>query len=546
MSNRPELEIELTANSDLEKQQWMSNIQTIIEDAKSGTTPMGRILLQRAEKKAAQKKEETEKMKKEREKMEAEMKAKQEMARRASVAQKPSKAPALKDVPEERAPSPVVDDSEEYDNNAFEVQKQKIKVVFQNIDKDGNGKIDKDEFYGFTQGLGATIDRKESDLIFSIVDTDGNGSICFIEFYNYFVKFVLGETVLSGSEARLRAAFLEADKDGSGTVSFKNFAEYAMNRRRDLAMSRLLTAFDQLDKDQTGEISYNQFRDYFLREARASIRDLGLLGASSVKEEHAIEDMLRGMYNQADATEMADYLRQRWDKFTSFKRAGASGGTVMKGGHGMVDDRVPGEYTLIDLACFSDLPPIEPKHVVTKVTWIKSTVPGKSGRVIFPHEFDSKLPTVIATNETLAYYGASLADSNQLKVSLLYRHGIQDFTYENNYLEDYVLAEGALGGAGIEKHGFAHLDCPMDDDSGFFVMGKMEGDELHLTGFKIPTRHTLYVPPFTIHCNDYLRGTWRTMLSDEAEIDHVQLVKQQRQGKVEIYEKFQFSFEPLK
>ncbi len=32
---------------------------------------------------------------------------------------------------------------------------------------------------------------------------------------------------------------------------------------------------------------------------------------------------------------------------------------------------------------------------------------------------------------------------------------------------------------------------------------------------QVPTRHTLYIPPFTIHSNDYLRGTWRTMLSDE-------------------------------
>ena len=29
MSNRPSLEIEMTANSELDKQQWISNIQTI-------------------------------------------------------------------------------------------------------------------------------------------------------------------------------------------------------------------------------------------------------------------------------------------------------------------------------------------------------------------------------------------------------------------------------------------------------------------------------------------------------------------------------------
>ena len=58
----------------------------------------------------------------------------------------------------------------------------------------------------------------------------------------------------------------------------------------------------------------------------------------------------------------------------------------------------------------------------------------------------------------------------------------------------------------------------MDADSGTFIMAKFVDDaetELHISGFRVPTRHTLYIPPFVIHSNDYLKGTWRTMLSDE-------------------------------
>ena len=64
---------------------------------------------------------------------------------------------------------------------------------------------------------------------------------------------------------------------------------------------------------------------------------------------------------------------------------------------------------------------------------------------------------------------------------------------------------------------------------------------MYITGFKIPTRHTLYVPPDTIHSNDYLRGTWRTMLSDEADIDHVKLVR----CLPDCDEHLRFEFEPL-
>ena len=62
-----------------------------------------------------------------------------------------------------------------------------------------------------------------------------------------------------------------------------------------------------------------------------------------------------------------------------------------------------------------------------------------------------------------------------------------------------------------------------------------------ITGFKIPTGHTLHVPAYTIHSNDYLKGTWRTMLSHEPHIDHVQLVRRLPDQD----EHFRLSFEPL-
>jgi hypothetical protein len=69
----------------------------------------------------------------------------------------------------------------------------------------------------------------------------------------------------------------------------------------------------------------------------------------------------------------------------------------MKGGHGMVADFVPGEYSLIDLTCFSDLPPLVPKYTAVKgVTWVSSTVPGKSGKIVFPPDFDRKVITDVA------------------------------------------------------------------------------------------------------------------------------------------------------
>ena len=32
---------------------------------------------------------------------------------------------------------------------------------------------------------------------------------------------------------------------------------------------------------------------------------------------------------------------------------------------------------------------------------------------------------------------------------------------------------------------------------------------------QVPTWHTLYTPPHLLHTNNYLSGTWRTMLADQ-------------------------------
>ena len=48
------------------------------------------------------------------------------------------------------------------------------------------------------------------------------------------------------------------------------------------------------------------------------------------------------------------------------------------------------------------------------------------------------------------------------------------------------MAEDMGGGNGIETHGFHHMDCPLDENSGHFILAKWHGeDELHLTGILI-------------------------------------------------------------
>ena len=433
------------------------------------------------------------------------------------------------------ASSPVPRSTDAQEGNFLKVQREKMRVLFNDIDTAGDDRISKEEFRVFVRNLGVVISEQESEFLFDAVDENSSGAIEYSEFYNYFVKFVLGETSASKVEAHLCSAFLRADRDGSLAISFTEFAEVAMSQSHKLGMAQFMRALKDMDDNSKGA---KELYNYINQGGKITF-DV----TSEEEKEPIVLALLASMYNKDDAAKMAEHINKRWKDFAYMRRCDDKNELVMKGGPGMVADVPPGEYALIHLVCATDLPPIETEHAVVEVTWESSGLPGKSGLLKFPEDFDVELPTVIATNRTLAYYGASLVDDHYRKVKLLYRHGIVDFTIENNYLPDYVIPKSGKGGAGVEKHAFAHLDCPLDKDSesGCFILGKLQGNELHLTAFKVPTRETLYVPPGTIHSNDYLRGTWRTMLSDEAEIDHVHLVK----PKGETHEHFHFTFQAL-
>ena len=328
--------------------------------------------------------------------------------------------------------------------------------------------------------------------------------------------------------------------------------EYVWERRRSVRISRVMHTFEKMDKEGNGQVTYGSFLDLLRKEPSVS-EELALteLDDEEGGEENddcpvgQPEDLLRILYEDSatdDTSAMVDYLRRRWVRFVSFKRPGASGDIVMKGKSGIISDVLPGDYNLVDLAAFSDLPPLIPVHAhLQGVTWESSSNPDDHGRIIFPADFDGVVPVSLATTELLRYYGCSLADSDTIKVSLMYRHAIQDFTYENKYISEYVANPKKQAGAGMEKHAFSHLDMPLDNADGYFVLGKLEGDELHLTAFKVPTRHCLYVPGGTIHTNDYLQGTWRTMLSDEAPIDHCHIMRKSTTAQDGL-EKFIFNF----
>lgn len=191
----------------------------------------------------------------------------------------------------------------------------------------------------------------------------------------------------------------------------------------------------------------------------------------------------------------------------------------------------PGKYQLSNLVSFPDHDMPVPRHAricVDRSNWRKAAESGGgSGTFELSREaLATTVPVELATSVLLDFYGCTLIDSNSATLIELHdEHVIQDFFYAKDYFNRYARQCG-----GLEVHNFAHVDCPLDslDESGVFILGKWseEGDALLLTAFRVPQMHALYVPGGVVHSNDYLCGTWRTMLSWIADmpIDHVKLI----------------------
>ncbi|CAF3354998.1 unnamed protein product, partial [Rotaria sp. Silwood2] len=381
-------------------------------------------------------------------------------------------------------------------------------------------------------------------LIESIIENEPHASESSVTVFQHFneiqeesslIPECAPDQKLSDIEETLKTIFVQSDTDRNGYLELHEFEAFLLKLNIEMNHQDASALFQEIAQKSKDKITFQEFYRYY----EAMIK-----GEKATHTQSEIDFLAAFLKADRDGKcelgGITQLINKRWEKFNNFKRDGKTGKLVMVGAD-EVKDVLPGEYSLVDLITWSDIVPqdTKPKFVkISDVRWIKSFEPkSQSGRLIFPKNFvDIRLPIDIGTNEKLAYYGCCLANESQMKVSIFHRHCIQDFTYYDNYYRGFV-----KGRAGLEKHEFAHLDCPFQEESGFFILGKFSSEnenELHLTAFKIPLKHTLYVPPFTIHSNDYLKGTWRTMLSDATDIDHVILERERYDG-----ERDQISFD---
>ena len=130
---------------------------------------------------------------------------------------------------------------------------RRIKNAYDEIDVDGSGEIDYDEFMDF-------LDDKRSpftDAVFSLVDKDGNGVLDFDEFLQ-----ALSTYCMFNKDQILRFCFDTFDADKSGTIEEDEFMAMcsAVSNSDPTFPGNFKNALERFDTNDDGLIDFEEFK----------------------------------------------------------------------------------------------------------------------------------------------------------------------------------------------------------------------------------------------------------------------------------------------
>ena len=129
--------------------------------------------------------------------------------------------------------------------------------LFNQIDINDDGKISKDELYNeLKDRLNIKDLKKEIDIIFRNLDMDGNG---YIE-YEEFIRAAVNKEFFVSDEV-IEFAFKFFDKDNSGDITYDEIKEVFKDSmikksKEDISLKKII---NEVDKNGDGVISYEEF-----------------------------------------------------------------------------------------------------------------------------------------------------------------------------------------------------------------------------------------------------------------------------------------------
>mmetsp|Transcript_24453 Transcript_24453/g.49553 ORF Transcript_24453/g.49553 Transcript_24453/m.49553 type:complete len:201 (-) Transcript_24453:403-1005(-) len=117
------------------------------------------------------------------------------------------------------------------------------------------GTIDAKELKVAMRALGFEPSKEEIRKLISQIDKDGSGTVDFNEFLG-MMKTKMGER---DSREEILKAFSLFDDDETGKISFRNLKRVAMELGESITDEELQEMIDEADRDGDGEVSQDEF-----------------------------------------------------------------------------------------------------------------------------------------------------------------------------------------------------------------------------------------------------------------------------------------------
>ena len=130
-----------------------------------------------------------------------------------------------------------------------------IKEAFDLFDSDGSGTVEPREMKSAMQSLGFEAKGSTMFHVITELDKDGSGAIDFEE----FIGMMVSKLSENESKAEIRSIFNIFDVDKTGHINIKNLKKIARDLGETVDDDELLDLIRKADSDNDGQVSFDDF-----------------------------------------------------------------------------------------------------------------------------------------------------------------------------------------------------------------------------------------------------------------------------------------------
>nr|ACO14751.1 Troponin C, isoform 1 [Caligus clemensi] len=134
-----------------------------------------------------------------------------------------------------------------------------LKICFNMFDVKDQAFLSADDLDDILRGMGFRPSKEELKEILEEIDEDGSGEIEFEEFCQLCAKFLIEEPDEETMKAELKEAFRVYDKEANGFITTDQLREIISELDQRLTSDDLDGIIEEIDEDGSGTMDFDEF-----------------------------------------------------------------------------------------------------------------------------------------------------------------------------------------------------------------------------------------------------------------------------------------------